>query len=182
MIDNGYTAKVSQRNVDLFNSLSEELKRSNDFLFTDYRGLNMTQTIQLRALLMKEGAVIQVVKNRIALRALENIGVAGGEEYRSLLSGPTALVHGSGDSFAALRVLVDFKKEHNLPIMKGAIIDNTFYNAEQVATVAALPSRQQLLTQLVCTMQAPVQQLASLLHTLVSRPIIVLNEIAKKKK
>lgn len=180
MTDSGYIAKISQRNKGLLSSLIKKLQIGNDLLFTDYRGLNMVQVQRLRSLLIKEGATITVVKNRIALRALESIGVAG-EEYRTLLSGPTALVYGGSDSLAMLKVLIDFKKEHDLPTMKGAIIDNAFYDAERVIVVAALPSRQQLLTQLVCTAQAPVQQLANLLHTIVSRPITVLNEIAKKK-
>lgn len=180
MSDNKYTAKISQRNVDLLASLVARLEKTKDLLFADYRGLSMMHTQQLRELLRKEGAVITVVKNRIALRALQSLKVTSG--YQSVLIGPTAIIYSTGDSMAALKTLTTFKQQHDMLTVKGAIIGKTFYDAAAATAVANLPSREQLLTQLVVVAKAPIQKLVNLLHTLVSRPVTVLNEIAKSKK
>lgn len=183
MKDSGYKTKISQRNSTLLDSLVSRLKQSSDVLFADYRGLSVAQVQTLRAALKAEGAVISVVKNRIAHRAFQTLGADSA--CQSVLVGPTALVLSKDDGLPALRVLVAFKKENkenDALTVKGSIIAKTFYDAARTAAVSALPSRELLLTQLVCTVQAPVRQLVSLLHAIVSRPVIVLNEIAKSLK
>ena len=175
-----YTAKIGQRNINLLDSLVSRLREAPDILFADYRGLSVAEVDSLRSELKKEGATITVVKNRIARRALETLGIES--DYRPVLDGPTAIIYSHGSSLPALKTLVAFKKQHDQLTVKGAIIDNVFYDQSRTASVATLPSREQLIAQLAFTMNAPVQQLVNLLYTLVSRPVTVIDQIGKSKK
>ncbi len=164
-------------------SIVKEIKESLDaaeFVYlADYRGLSVQKLAELRITLAGADAEMHVYKNRY-------LGVAMGEERRSelagSLSGPTGVFTGSGDPTAVAKILVKFKKENKLPILKGGTLNNKVLTDSDIEAMAKIPPREILLSQLVGTVQAPMSALVGVMTAKVSSLLYVLNAIEDKKK
>lgn len=139
--------------------LRERIDRAPALYLTDFHGLNVKAMTKLRRSLRASGAEYVVVKNRLAQKAFESI--EGMPDVSSTLEGPTGLVFGYEDVVATAKALSDFAKEHEQrPAVKVGIMDRKVIDAAQVARLASLPPREQLLAELAGAMQAPIAQLA----------------------
>src|SRR5665213_3872539 len=145
----------------LVTELREKITGATAFYYTDFTGLNVKRMTELRRRFRKAGVQYVVIKNSLALRAVNESGLVG-----ERLRGPTGLVV-SKDPVAAAKVLTDFAKENEQrPTVKGGIFEGRPVNAKQVAKLAAMPSREQMLSQLGASMQAPMVSLVSAMNSL----------------
>jgi large subunit ribosomal protein L10 len=141
--------------------LKEKLVGATAIYYTDFTGLNVKRMTELRRRLRRAKVEYVVIKNSLALRAVNESGLVG-----ERLRGPTGLVV-SKDPVAAAKVLTDFAKENEQrPTVKGGIFEGRPVNAKQVAKLAAMPSREQMLSQLGASMQAPMVSLVSAMNSL----------------
>lgn len=139
--------------------LRERIDRAPSLYLTDFTGLNVKSITKLRRSLRQAGAEYVVVKNRLAQKAFE--ATEGMPDLSATLEGPTGLVFGYDDAVATAKALSDFAKEHDQrPAVKLGVMDRKVLDAAQVARLASLPSRDQLLSQLAGALQAPIAQLA----------------------
>ena len=146
----------------LIAELKERIGRAPALYLTDFTGLDVKSMTKLRRSLRKSGAEYLVVKNRLAQRAFQETGQL--PEISEILEGPTGLVFGYEDPVATAKTLSDFAKEHDQrPVMKLGIMDRQVLQPAQVARLANLPSRDQLLSELAGVMQAPMAMLAAVL-------------------
>ncbi len=135
----------------LVSELARKLRSANALYFTDFTGLNVKRMTDLRRRLRKSGVEYVVIKNTLALRAVNDSGLAG-----TRLRGPTGLVI-SRDPVSGAKVLSDFAKENDQkPEIKGGLLDGKQIGVEQVKQLASLPSREQMLAQLAGGLQAPL--------------------------
>ena len=125
--------------------LAEEMKNAKLILLTNYRGINVTDDTTLRRDLRNTGAKYSIIKNNITRRALEECGLEGLEDK---LEGPTAVVIGQEDYLEASKVIYNFSKDNEFYEIKGGIIDGKVMTAEEIITLAKLPSRETLLSML----------------------------------
>ncbi|TFH49483.1 MAG: 50S ribosomal protein L10 [Lysobacterales bacterium] len=172
-----HVAKMQQYKVDALVSITTKLQENKDFIFTDYRGLTVAQITELRRRLRERQAEYRVVKNRyakIAFKALDMPDVA------DLLVGPTALALMQDDSSAIAKVLFDFAKEAPVDI-KGALVDGQVFDAVQTEAFSKLPRRDQLLAQLMRTMNAPLQNFVYVLNGVTTKLVRTLQAVADKK-
>lgn len=146
-------------------ALTAKLAEARAIYVTDYQGLTVGKVTDLRRRLHKAGVDYVVVKNTLALRALEKAAVAG---LNAHVTGPTAFALSLGDAAAAARVLTDFAKEFEKPSLKAAIVDGRAVSPEQVKRLAQLPSREVLLGELAGVLQAPLAGFAGALTGLLS--------------
>ena len=131
--------------------LTGKLKGATAVYYTDFTGLNVKRMTELRRRFRRAGVEYVVIKNTLALRAVNESGLAG-----ERLRGPTGLVVGS-DPVAAAKVLSDFARENDQkPEVKGGLLDGRQIGVEQVKALANLPSREQLLAELAGGLQAPL--------------------------
>lgn len=154
-------------------------KRLNDspFLFvTDYTGLDVTQFSELRTRLDKAGARCTVVKNSYLRLAVKEAGLPDLGE----LKGQTAIVTGEKDVAAAAKVLKNFTSEFKKPTVRAGVVDRLVVTTEQIQTIADLPSREALLSQLLGVLQAPASKLVRLLNEPASQLARVLQAKADK--
>ena len=143
--------------------LKEKLGGAKALYYTDFTGLNVKSMTELRRRLRKQGVEYVVIKNTLALRAVNESGLVG-----ERLRGPTGLVVAK-DAVAAAKVLSDFAKENDKrPAVKGGMFDGKAVDAAQVAKLANMPSREQMLSQLGGYMQAPMTQFATVMNSLLS--------------
>jgi large subunit ribosomal protein L10 len=131
--------------------LSEKLSGAQSLYYTDFTGLNVKRMTELRRRLKRAGVDYVVIKNTLALRAVNESGLVGEK-----LKGPTGLVVGK-DPVAAARVLTEFAKEfEDRPSVKGGLLQGKAINNAQVKRMASLPSREQMLADLAASMQSPM--------------------------
>jgi large subunit ribosomal protein L10 len=156
--------------------MTARLKAADAVVVTDYRGLTVAQISKLRRELRTKGAEFHVVKNSLAQRALS---AAGLEMPESLLDGPTAVALLFEDLSGPTKVLRDFAKETNILAIRGGLLSGQAVDAAGVNALADLPSREQLLAQLLGVLQAPQRQLVTVLNSPLRDLVGVLNAHAE---
>jgi large subunit ribosomal protein L10 len=142
----------------------------------DYRGLTVAQAADLRAKLREADTSLRIVKNSLSERAADK---AGAIELKALLEGPTALAFVRGDAATAAKALSDTARQlNNILEFKGGVMNGTALSADQVRSIARLPSRDVLVAQLVGTIAAPISGLVRTLNALIAGVAIQLQAIA----
>lgn len=143
--------------------LKEKIGGATALYYTDFTGLNVKRMTELRRRLRKANVEYVVIKNTLALRAVNESGLVG-----ERLRGPTGLVMAK-DAVAAAKLLTDFAKENDQrPTVKGGMFDGRAVDAAQVTRLANMPSREQMLSELGASMQAPMAQFAGAMNSLLS--------------
>jgi large subunit ribosomal protein L10 len=135
----------------LVTELKEKIGGAQALYYTDFTGLNVKRMTELRRRLRKANVEYVVIKNTLALRAVNESGLVGAR-----LKGPTGLVMAK-DAVGAAKVLSDFAKENDAkPTVKGGMLDGASIDAAQVKRLAAMPSREQMLAELGAGLQSPL--------------------------
>ena len=137
--------------------LAEKLKEARVILLTDYRGINVADVTKLRADLRNTNSEYKVIKNNIIKRALDANGESGLDD---LLEGPTAIVIGTEDYLEPSKVIYNFSKNNEFYKIKGGIIEGKVMTAEEIITLAKLPSRQELMAKLAGALLGNITKLA----------------------
>jgi large subunit ribosomal protein L10 len=141
--------------------LTEKLRGAKALYYTDFAGLNVKRMTDLRRRLRKQGVEYVVIKNTLALRAVNESGLV-----TTRLKGQTGLVIAS-DPVAAAKVLSDFAKENDQrPAVKGGLLEGRELDTEQVKKLASMPSREQMLAQLGAGLQSPMAAFVGALNGL----------------
>ena len=131
--------------------LKTKIKGAQALYYTDFTGLNVKRMTDLRRRLRKANVEYVVIKNTLALRAVNESGLVG-----ERLRGPTGLVVAK-DPVTAAKVLTDFAKENEQrPTVKGGMLDGRAVDKEQVKRLASMPSREQMLAELGAGLQSPM--------------------------
>ncbi len=139
----------------MVSEVSAELKGAQSVIVAEYRGLDVGRVTQLRAKARKSGLYLRVLKNTLARRAVQGTPF---EKLTDQLVGP--LMYGiSKDPVAGAKVLSEFAKDNEAFVIKAGAMPNTMMSAKDVKALALLPSREELLSKLLGTMQAPVAKL-----------------------
>ena len=121
----------------LVSELRSKIDGATALYFTDFTGLNVKRMTDLRRRLRKAGVEYVVIKNTLALRAVNESGLTGGT-----LKGPTGVVV-SKDAAAAAKVLVDFARENEQkPTLKGGLVEGEVVSEADVKKLATLPSKE----------------------------------------
>ncbi len=146
--------------------ISEVIKDAQSVVVVDYRGLTVAEDTQLRKQLREAGVSYKVYKNTLVSRAVEGTEF---ENLRDVLEGPSAFAVSAEDATAPARILAEFAKKAPKLEIKAGVVEGTYYDAEGMKAIAAVPSREVLLSKLLGSLQSPVTNLAR-----------VLNQIAEK--
>jgi large subunit ribosomal protein L10 len=135
----------------LVTELTSKIKGAQALYYTDFTGLNVKRMTDLRRRLRKAGVEYVVIKNTLALRAVNESGLTG-----TRLRGPTGIVV-ARDPVAAAKLLSDFAKENDQkPAVKGGVLDGAVIDEGQVKRLAAMPSREQMLAELGAGLMSPM--------------------------
>lgn len=154
------------------------LVEKSDYCFVlNYGNLTVSTFSDLRKELAKAKSVIKVVKNSYLSRAAAK---KGWDSMESVLTGPTAMITGSGDPAEVAKVLVTFLKKFEAASVKGAQLDKTMLSAAQVVSLSSLPPKDVLRSTLLGTMLAPATSLVRVLVAPLASVLYVLK--AKEEK
>jgi large subunit ribosomal protein L10 len=164
--------------IEAVREITEDLKASDIYYFVDYRGLTFAEATELRARLMKADASLKVVKNTLAKIAAAEAGVDGLTE---LLQGPTAIVYCHGDPVRVAKIIQDFIKEKKKAAIRGGKLERSLLTASDVEKLATLPSREQLIAQLVGLIASPLTGLVNVLSSPIRNLVVVLAQVQETK-
>ena len=149
--------KILNQKKEEVKKLAEEMKEPKLILLTDYRGINVTDDTVLRKDLRATGAKYTIIKNNITKRALAECGIEGLEEK---LEGPTAVVMSSEDYLEPSKIIYKFSKDNDYYTIKGGVIEGKVMTAEEIITLAKLPSRETLLSMLAGALLGNISKIA----------------------
>jgi large subunit ribosomal protein L10 len=155
--------------------IAGQIQAAQAIFAVDYRGISVAQAADLRSRLREADARFRVVKNSLSERAADQAGV---ESLKPMLVGPTALAFVNGDAALAAKALNDVARQLNLLDFKGGLLNGTALSADDVRSMARLPSREVLNAQLVGTIAAPLTGLVRGLNALIAGLAIQLQAIA----
>ena len=154
-----------------------EVARAKAIILAENRGLEVEQMTELRRRARNAGIYLRVVKNTLARRAVADTPFAGLAEK---MVGP--LAYGiSSDPVAVAKVLHEFAKGNEKFAIKGGAMGTYVMTSKEVASLATMPSREELLAKLLGTMQAPVAQFVRTLNEVPSRFVRVLAAVRDAK-
>lgn len=160
--------KILNQKKEEVSALAAKMKEAKLILLTEYRGINVTDDTTLRKDLRNANATYSVIKNNITRRALSEAGIEGLEDK---LEGPVAVVMSSEEYLEPSKVIYNFTKENEYYKIKGGVIDGKVMTAEEIITLAKLPSRETLLSMLAGALLGNISKIA-----------VALNEVKKQKE
>ena len=142
-------------------AIVDDITDAQSIVLVDYRGLTVAQDTELRKQLREAGIVYKVCKNTMMKRAFEGTDFAQLDEY---LEGPSAIAISKDDATAPARIICKFAKTAQALEVKAGVVEGTVYDANGVAELSKVPSREELLSKLLGSLQSPITNLARVLN------------------
>lgn len=162
----------------LLEGYEAELASASDAFVVGFKGISVIQATELRSRIRAKGGHYVVVKNTLARRAVEGKPL---EQVREQFFGPTAIAYGS-DPVSIAKVLTEFAKESPVLEFKGGLVEGRPVAANQVAEIAQMPSREELIAKLLFLLQSPITRFVRVLAASgPQRLAIVLDQVAKTR-
>lgn len=150
----------------IVDEISELLNGAQSAVVVDYRGLTVEEDTKLRKELREAGVTYKVYKNTMINFAIK------GTDFESLaphLEGPTAIAVSKEDATAPARVLYKFAKEAEALELKAGVVEGVYYDADGIKTVASIPSREELLSKFLGSIQSPVTNFARVIKQIAEK-------------
>lgn len=157
----------------------ELLSNASGMYLADFSGMTVEQANALRSEFFQSNVKYKVVKNTLAKRAFDMIG--GYDGVPDYLVGPTGIVVGYDDPIAPARTLKKFIETHKKPLVKACVIEKKVFDGARLNEVAALPTRLELISQMLGSLEAPISGIVGSLGAL-QRDIVQLIDAIEKKK
>lgn len=170
-----------QEKAKVIDSLTETLKENNTIYLADISGLNAENTTKLRRACFKADVQLSVVKNTLLARAME----ASGKEFGTLpevLKGNTSLMIAE-KSNAPAKVIKEFRKKNDKPLLKGAFIEEAIYvGDENLETLSNIKSREELIGDIIGLLQSPAKNVVSALKSSGGKLAGIVKTLSEKKE
>lgn len=148
----------------LIDSLTQQLHENNNFYITDISTLNAEQSSNLRRLCFKYGIKMQVVKNTLLKKAMENADKDFDELYVTLKGNTSIMFSEAGN--APAKMIKEFRKKTDRPYLKGAYIeDMTYLGDDQLTFLESIKTKNELIADIVALLQSPVKNVVSALQS-----------------
>jgi len=162
----------------LIQETTERLQGAKCLYLADFSGMTVEKVTALRAKCRASGVHYKVLKNTLLKRAAHAVGVTQLDEY---LAGPTVLAYSLDSEVEPARVLVEFAKENEKPLVKAGLIGSKLYGAEEVKQLASLPPRDVLLAQVLGTISAPLSTFIGAVDALIASPARLAGALEEKQ-
>ena len=151
---------------ELVEGIKSELKEAKSIIFVDYRGITVAEDTAMRKEFRENGVTYKVFKNRLLVRALNDLGYTDYDP--KMFEGTTAVAY-SADEVAAAKIFCKHQKELNKMAVKFGIVNGKIMDKAQVEELAKIPSREVLIAMLLGTLNAPVSALARALNAIAEK-------------
>jgi large subunit ribosomal protein L10 len=158
---------------------AEGLAKAPHAFLLDFQGITVPQVTELRKRVRDSGGEYLVVKNTIALRAIDSQALGQLKEH---FVGPTAVAFSLTDPVGVAKALTDYAKDVPAIKLKAGLVEGRAIAAGQIKDIASLPSREELIAKLLFLMQSPVTRFVRVLAAVPQSFVMVLDQVRKKKE
>ena len=164
---------------NFIDQLSEKISDANVFYLADVAEIDAENTGKLRRLCHKNNVKLQVVKNTMLLKAFEK-AEGNYEELYDQLKGNTSILF-SDVSNSPAKIIKEFRKSNDKPILKGAYVEESFYLGDQmIDTLATLKSKEELIGDIILLLQSPAKNVVSALQSSKDKLAGIVKTLAEK--
>lgn len=172
-------AKTRAQKEEALKELADKLKSFKSLVFADYKGLKVKESAEIKRLCKKQNVKYLVAKKTLLSLALAKAG------YKDIdvkgLQGNIAIIIGFEDEVAPAKIAATFAKDHVALKMLGGIMESKFIDFNQVTALSKIPSKVELLSQLVRSINSPVSGFVNVLAANIRGLLTVLNGIKDAK-
>jgi large subunit ribosomal protein L10 len=155
------------------------LQGAKGVFITDFQGLSVEKMNEFRQKCREASVSYRVVKNTLARLAAKKVGY---DQMVDHLEGPSAIAYSYDDPSAPARVCVEFAKRENKPEIKVSLFEGVFYGPDRVKAIAALPTKDELLAQIVRGFNAPIQGFVGGLNQLLQKLVFAFDAVRNAKE
>ncbi len=149
----------------IIDELTQVLKDNNIFYLTDTQGLNAKQTSDFRRACFKKNIEVKVVKNTLLKKAMDNVEEKDYEELYDVLVGKTTIMISEVGN-APAKLIKDFRKKSDKPILKGAYVEEAIYvGDDKLDTLSSIKSKEEVISEIVGLLQSPIKTVISQLKS-----------------
>lgn len=171
-------ALTKQSKEALLESYGGGLATSPHAFLVGFEGITVTQVDDLRGRIRDNGGHYTVVKNRLALLAIEGTALQPLAEH---FTGATGVAFSAEDPVGLAKALTEFAKENPALVFKGGLVDGQTVDVSEIDVIASMPSREELLSKLVFLLQSPITRFARGLNAITQQFVTVLDQVGQTK-
>lgn len=166
----------NKKKVDQVQLLQDKISKAKSAVIVDYQGLTVSEKTTLLQQVSDAGGEFLVAKN-----TLMHIALGKKDELKDSFQGMNGILFGNDDAVAPIKALMDFHKKTEKLVVKKGVMDDKVLSESQVVALSALPSKDELIAQLMRTLQGPATGLVNVLQAGPRNLVYALNAIAEKK-
>lgn len=171
-------ALTRTKKKELIEDYQSGLAAAPHAFLVSFKGITVPQATELRDRIRDKGGHYRVVKNTLALIAVDGKGLA---HLKDQFQGPTAVAYTNDDAVGLAKALTEFKKDVPVVEFKGGVVDGKPVAGADVESIARMPSREELLAKLVYLLSSPVARLARSLAAIPRQLVVVLDQVARRQ-
>ncbi|MBU1098623.1 MAG: 50S ribosomal protein L10 [Ignavibacteriae bacterium HGW-Ignavibacteriae-2] len=166
--------------ADVIAEIKENFENSTAVYLVDYQGITVEEINGLRKLFRNEGVKYKIYKNTFISKAIEETGTHG--ELSNLLVGMTGIIFAGENNFAApAKIIQKFSDEKKKFSFKGCYIESSFYDKDQLKTLASLPSKEEVMASIIGSIHNPISGVVGAIGAVMRDIVVLVDEISKKK-
>jgi large subunit ribosomal protein L10 len=171
-------ALTREQKQELVDRYEQGLAKAPHAFLVSYQGIKVTDVTELRERVRQSGGSYEVVKNTLALRAIEGKPLAA---LSDTFTGPLAVVYTESDPVAVAKALTEFAKTVPQIVFRGGVVEGRPIAANEVEQIAKLSGRQELIAKLLFLLQSPLTRLVRTLSAVPRELVVVLDQVSKQK-
>jgi large subunit ribosomal protein L10 len=164
---------------EIIEGIKELIQNSSAMFLVDYRGVNVADINKLRSSFRKDGVTYKVLKNTLFKKALEQVG--GYDKLGNLLVGMIGVAFASDNIVAPAKIIKKYHDDTQKLTFKGCYLESTFYGAEQLNTLASMPTKAEIISGIIGSVNAPASGIVGALNAVMRDLVSVIDEVAKTK-
>jgi len=166
-------------NINQVADLKDVFSRAKAVYFTDYHGLDVEKITELRREFFNEDIEYRVAKNTLLKIAIDENSI---DCIDGVFSGSTAIAVSYDEPSSPAKIIKNFNKKYELPKVKGVFFDGEFFPSSDFERIANLPSKNELLAELVSMLNSPIQKFVSTISSPLGNLVSVLESVKQKKE
>lgn len=169
----------------IVSEIRKKLEKASSIYLTDFTGLTVTETNELRDEFHNAKVEYRVLKNTLLRKAIMEKSTSKFSGQADLISGqlqgPTGVVFAYDDPIIAAKIIKKFSDKLERPRLKIAVVENVAYEGKQLAVLASLPGRNEIMASIIGSIQSPIMGIVGCVNAIIRDLASVIEEVSKKK-
>lgn len=165
--------------VESIEQIKELVGNSSGIFLVDYKGVNVADINKIRSDFKKEGVTYKVFKNTLFKKALEQIN--GYEKFNDQLVGMIGVAFAGENFVAPAKIIKKYFDDKGKFVFKGCYIDSAFYGADQLDTIASMPTKDEIIAGIIGSVASPASGIVGAINAVIRDLVSVIDEVGKKK-